>query len=90
MQLQNGYLWIYPRIADVEIHGEEETPLTDYIFGQQAIHRFCSICGSSMFNFLQNPKIDTRPVNVRTLNGLDAKSLNIVKNYKPPIVLLKD
>lgn len=90
MQLQNGYLWIYPRIADVEVHNEEEAPFTDYIFGQAAIHRFCSICGSSMFNYLQDPKIDIRPVNVRTLNGLGAKRLNVVRNYKPPIVLFKD
>ncbi|MCJ1427907.1 hypothetical protein MMC29_005813 [Sticta canariensis] len=87
---RNGYLWIYPRIADVEVHGEEEAPFTDYIFGQRAIHRFCSICGSSMFNYLQDPKINIRPVNVRTLNGLDAKRLNVVRNYKPPIVLSKD
>ena len=90
MQLQNGYLWIYPRIADVEVHGEEEAPFTDYIFGPRAIHRFCSICGSSMFNYLQDPQIDIRPVNVRSLNGLDAKRLNVVRNYKQPIVLSKD
>ncbi|MCJ1261187.1 hypothetical protein MMC22_001051 [Lobaria immixta] len=84
----NGYLWIYPRIADVEVHGEDA--FTDYIFGQRTIHRFCSVCGSSMFNYPQTPKINMRALNVRTLNELDVKRLDIVRNYKPTIVFFED
>lgn len=43
-----------------------------------------------MFNYLQEPKLNMRPINVRTLNGLDVKRLNIVKDYKPPMVFFDD
>lgn len=31
-----------------------------------------------------------RPLNVRTLNELDVKRLDIVRNYKPTIVFFED
>ncbi|MCJ1462066.1 hypothetical protein MMC07_000666 [Pseudocyphellaria aurata] len=85
---RNGYLTIYPRIADVEIHGEDA--LTGYAFGERTTHKFCSLCGTSLFNYINNPKQDMRCVNIRTLNELDVKRLNIVSNYAPPIVFFED
>lgn len=43
-----------------------------------------------MFNYFQDPKRDMRSVNVRTLNELDVKGLNVIRNYRPPIVLFED
>lgn len=67
-----------------------EGGLTNYIFGERAIHRFCSNCGVSMFNKLQESKVDMLPINVRTLNGVDPKALNIEKGYMPEIVFKED
>lgn len=62
---------------------EGESTLTDYIFGKRAIHRFCGTCGVSLFNKLQDTKIDIAPVNARTLNGIDVQDLNVEKESFP-------
>ena len=78
---RNGYMWIYPTKGQVDIQGKDA--LVGYGFNKKlAMHQFCGTCGTSIFNFtdgFSEEMRDIRPVNVRTMNGVDIKALKINK-----------
>ncbi|KAL6719074.1 hypothetical protein ACLMJK_003309 [Lecanora helva] len=68
---RNAYLWLYPSPTAISLHGEDH--LATYRFGtKRAAHRFCSTCGVSLLNQLDDPdgKFGLQPINLRTLNGV--------------------
>ncbi|KAI5249050.1 hypothetical protein E4T42_05451 [Aureobasidium subglaciale] len=79
---RNADMWIYPPIASVDLLGTEEK-LTDYLFGpKRAYHGFCGACGVDVVNRVDlHPvfKAPVRPINVRTMDGLDLESLKVDK-----------
>jgi hypothetical protein len=70
---QNGDLWIYPQKSAVKVEGGEN--LTDYVFlSEDALHSFCSTCGSSVL-VRTGLMEDDMPLNVRMINGIDLEKL---------------
>ncbi|MCJ1258599.1 hypothetical protein MMC24_006432 [Lignoscripta atroalba] len=75
---RNGDIWIYPSKDSVAIHGEDA--LTSYSFAKKTCsHRFCGTCGVMVYNEILDPNADIKPINVRTLNGVDLETLKIKK-----------
>lgn len=73
-------MWIYPPLSSVSLLGTEEN-LTNYLFGpKRAYHGFCGVCGVDVVNRVDlHPefKVDIRPINVRTMDGIVLDELEI-------------
>lgn len=68
---KNGMLALYPAESELEFLKGEET-LTSYMFGNKsAEHKFCPICGSSVYTIIRLGGMDKLAVNV----GSDPKLL---------------
>ena len=77
-KIQNGDLWIYPSKDDVSLRGKEA--ITSYEFGlKQVRHLFCSTCGVSIGVVGKDDSIPVKPINVRTINGVDLDVLKVRK-----------
>ena len=73
---QNNYAWLYPLKSALQIHESSDSALSKYLFGpKRSGHMFCSTCGVSMFNFVQQDEVPLRPVNARTINGVNVDEL---------------
>jgi hypothetical protein len=57
---------------DVQVHGTEN--LTEYFF-VSSMHNFWTLCGTSVLVRQLGEEDNETPINVRTLNGADLKSL---------------
>ncbi|KAJ7094381.1 Mss4-like protein [Mycena epipterygia] len=75
---RDGSLWIYPDTTRITFKGLDS--LVEYKFGPKTVcHGFCKTCGVAVCErFLEVGRIDTA-LNVRTINGLDVASLEIIK-----------
>lgn len=75
-------MWIYPQNSSVDFLGTEQN-LTIYTFGTgRAVHGFCGVCGVDVVNKIaKHPQlgVDLRPVNVRTIDGVDLEKLEVSK-----------
>ncbi|GLI76111.1 hypothetical protein PoHVEF18_004381 [Penicillium ochrochloron] len=74
----NGYLMIYPKTADVTFHHADDA-VKEYRFASKNVpHYFCTNCGTSVYGKAEIPeKQHIMAVNVRTLSGVDLKTLKI-------------
>ncbi|OOQ86682.1 DUF636 domain protein [Penicillium brasilianum] len=74
----NGYLMIYPKTADVTFHHADDA-VKEYRFASKNVpHYFCTNCGTSVYGKADIPeKRHIMAVNVRTLSGIDLKTLKI-------------
>ena len=74
--IQNNYAWLYPLKPALQIHQNSDSALSKYMFGpKRSGHMFCSTCGVSLFNFVQNDEVPLRPVNARTINGVNVDEM---------------
>lgn len=67
---KNGYLNVYPKRKDL-VFVQGEHLIKDYRFGKkQCMHKFCPICGSSLFiePHMEDPEL--MALNVRSLSVL--------------------
>lgn len=72
--------WFHTKLSEVAWRQNDDDVLTSYEFNtKQAIHKFCSTCGVSVFNTIKDPATGVIGVNVRTLNGVDLASLKLRK-----------
>ena len=61
------------------IHGEEN--LGEYTFNlKKNHHRFCKICAVPIDNVARDKEVDFHSVNVRALNDVDLKALELDKS----------
>ncbi|KAJ5168874.1 uncharacterized protein N7482_004468 [Penicillium canariense] len=69
---------IYPKTADVTFHHADDA-VKEYRFGTKNYpHYFCTNCGTSVYGKAEAPEQrHIMAVNVRTLSGVDIKTLKI-------------
>ncbi|KAK7715964.1 hypothetical protein SLS57_006715 [Botryosphaeria dothidea] len=72
---KNGYLLVYPKVADVSfISGEDR--LGEYLFGnKKKPHKFCMLCGTSIlidFSYSDwDAEREVTAVNIRTFQNIE-------------------
>ncbi|KAJ6631811.1 Mss4-like protein [Mycena sp. CBHHK59/15] len=81
---RDATLWIYPATTNVTFRGLES--LTEYTFAKKwTYHGFCKICGVAIYERFVGKRENgedralMRALNVRTMNGVDIKSLEVEK-----------
>ncbi|OAG08739.1 uncharacterized protein CC84DRAFT_586051 [Paraphaeosphaeria sporulosa] len=80
MCARNGYLFITPAEKNVKFTNGEKDEFKKYTFGKHIFaHYFCGTCGVSCMAQSLDPNLwaDIVAVNVRTLQDVDLKSLNV-------------